>query len=160
MPQALAVIGAVTSVAGTVASYSAQRKAGKAAQAQQELATRRSNRQAIREAQLRRAQAFNAAAQMGALGGSAIEGGVGSLGSQLGSGLGFSSQMSGISADIQKYSQRAATWGAVASIGGTMFQLGGGIPGIQSWMDTRNAKPNPAGKFPLTQGMRNFGGGR
>ena len=160
MPQFLPVIGAVATVAGTVMSYSAQQRASNAAKAQQELSTRRSNRQSIREAQVRRAQALNAASQMGALGGSPIQGGIGSLGSQLGSGLGFSSQMSGISADIQRYSQQAATWGAVASIGGNLFNLGGGVAGLKNWMDTRNAQPTSANKFPLTQGARNFGGGR
>lgn len=159
MPQALAVVGAVTSVAGTVMSYNAQRKAAKASQRQQDLATSRSNRQAIREAQLRRAQAMNAAAQMGALSGSAVEGGVGGLSSQLGSGLGFSSQMSGISADIAKYSQRANTWSAVASIGTGLFKLGGGFNTLGGMLknDTSGSQPT---KFPLTQGMRNYGGGR
>lgn len=159
MPQALLVAGAVASVAGTVASYSAQRKAAKASQRQQELATSRSNRQSIREAQLRRAQAINAAAQMGALGGSAVEGGVGGLSSQLGSGLGFSSQMSGLSADIAKYSQRANTWSAVASIGVGLFKLGGGFTELGETIkgDTSGSQPT---KFPMTQGMRNYGGGR
>ena len=66
-----AVIGAVATVGGTVMQYSAQKKAAKAAQRQQNLSTQRSNRQAIREAQLQRAQAIAAGASMGALGGSA-----------------------------------------------------------------------------------------
>jgi len=157
MPQALAVVGAVSSVVGTVASYSAQRKASKAAAAQQELNTRRSNRQAIREAQIRRAQTLGAAAQMGALGGSSVEGGLAGLGSQLGSGLGFSSQMSSLSADITRYSQRANTWGAIASIGGAAFKMGGGFPTLGEAFSTANKGPT---KFPMTQGMGNFGGGR
>ena len=48
MPQALAVIGAVTSVAGTGVSYSASQKAAKANERQQNLATSRQNRSAIR----------------------------------------------------------------------------------------------------------------
>lgn len=122
-----AVIGAVATVGGTVMQYSAQKKAAKAAKRQQDLSTTRSNRQAIREAQLQRAQAIAAGASMGAIGGSALAGGLGSLGSQLGSGLGFSSQMSGLSADIEKFQQKAAMWGAVAGMGGTLFQLGGGF---------------------------------
>lgn len=139
-----AVIGAVASVGGTIASMSAQKKAAKASKKQQDLSTTRSNRQAIREAQLQRAQAVAAGSSMGALGGSALAGGLGSLGSQLGSGLGFSSQMSGLSADIEKFQQRAATWGAVASMGGSLFQAGGGFDGL------RAAIPQKAPTPPMT----------
>ncbi len=138
-----AVIGAVASVGGTVMAYSAQKKAAKAQARQQQLSTTRSNRQAIREAQLQRASALAAASSMGALGGSAIAGGLGSLGSQLGSGLGFSSQMSGLSKDIEKYTSRANTWGAVASMGSSLFQLGGGFDGLKSFWDTNSKKPTP-----------------
>lgn len=139
-----AVIGAVATVGGTVMQYSAQRKAAKAAQRQQNLSTQRSNRQAIREAQLQRAQAIAAGASMGALGGSALAGGLGSLGSQLGSGLGFSSQMSGLSADIEKFQQRAATWGAVAGMGSSLFQLGGGFDGLKQATPQKAPTPSMA----------------
>lgn len=139
-----AVIGAVASVAGTVVSYNAQKKAAAASRQQQELATSRSNRQAIREAQLKRAQAIAAGAAMGGLGGSAMAGGLSSLGSQLGSGLGFSSQMSGLSADIEKFQQRAATWGAIASMGGSLFQAGGGFDGLKAAFQPKPTKaPTP-----------------
>lgn len=127
-----AVIGAVAAVGGTVVSYNAQKKAAAASRRQQELATTRSNRQAIREAQLKRAQAIAAGAAMGGLGGSALAGGLSSLGAQLGSGLGFSSQMSGLSADIEKFQQRAATWGAIAGMGGSLFQTAGGFDGLKA----------------------------
>jgi hypothetical protein len=83
---------------------------------------------------------------MGALGGSALAGGLGSLGSQLGSGLGFSSQMSGLSADIEKFQNRAATWGAVASMGGSLFQAGGGFDGLKAAMQP---KPKQAPQPPM-----------
>jgi hypothetical protein len=147
MPQALAVIGAVSSVVGTVASYSAQRKASKAATQQQELNTRRSNRQAIREAQIRRAQTLGAAAQMGALGGSSVEGGLSGLGSQLGSGLGFSSQMSALSNQIGRQQSRAALFGDVASLGfGAVqmgYQAGGQFPNFRG-SSTANKAPTSA----------------
>ena len=138
-----AVIGAVATVGGTVMQYSAQKKAAKAAQRQQNLSTQRSNRQAIREAQLQRAQAIAAGASMGALGGSALAGGLGSLGAQLGSGLGFSSQMSSLSNDINKFQQRAATWGAVASMGGSLFQLGDGFDGLKEGLKPKQAPTPP-----------------
>jgi len=137
-----AVIGAVATVGGTVMQMSAQKKAAAASKRQQDLSTTRSNRQSIREAQLQRAQAIAAGASMGAIGGSAMAGGLGSLGSQLGSGLGFSSQMSGLSADIEKFQNRAATWGAVASMGGALFQAGGGFDGIRAAMQPK-AKQAP-----------------
>lgn len=136
-----AVIGAVATVGGTVMQYNAQKKASAAAKKQQDLSTQRSNRQAIREAQLARAQAIAAGASMGALGSSALSGGIASLGAQLGSGLGFSSQMSSLSADIEKFQQRAATWGAVAGMGGSLFQLGGGFDGMKAAF---NKQPSPA----------------
>ena len=136
-----AVIGAVATVGGTVMQYKAQKKAAAASKRQQDLSTQRSNRQSIREAQLQRAQAVAAGASMGALGGSALAGGLGSLGSQLGSGLGFSSQMSGLSADIEKFQQKAAMWGAVAGMGGSLFQLGGGFDGLKAAMPKRAPTP-------------------
>lgn len=138
-----AVIGAVATVGGTVMQYKAQKKAAAASRRQQDLSTQRSNRQSIREAQLQRAQAVAAGASMGALGGSALAGGLGSLGSQLGSGLGFSSQMSGLSADIEKFQQRAATWGAVAGMGGSLFQLGGGFDGLKEGLKPKTAPTPP-----------------
>ncbi len=145
-----AVIGAVATVGGTVMQYKAQKKAAAASRRQQDLSTQRSNRQSIREAQLARAQAIAAGASMGALGGSALAGGLGSLGSQLGSGLGFSSQMSGLSADIEKFQQKAAMWGGVASMGGSLFQLGGGFDGLKAAMQPRPARaPTPPMTPPL-----------
>ena len=140
-----AVIGAVATVGGTVMQYSAQKKAAKAAQRQQNLSTQRSNRQAIREAQLQRAQAIAAGASMGALGGSALAGGLGSLGAQLGSGLGFSSQMSSLSNDINKFQQRAATWGAIASMGGSLFQANDGFDGVKTAFQPKPTRaPTPS----------------
>ena len=146
MPAVAAVIGAVATVGGTAMQLKNQRKATAASKRQQDLSTTRSNRQSIREAQLQRAQAVAAGVSMGAAGGSALAGGLGSLGSQLGSGLGFSSQMSGLSADIEKFQQRAATWGAVASMGGSLFQAGGGFDGLRTAMQP---KPKQAPQPPM-----------
>jgi hypothetical protein len=67
-----AVIGAVASVGGTVMAYNSQKRAARAARQQQDLSTRRSNRQAIREAQIQRASTIAGAVGMGAMGGSAL----------------------------------------------------------------------------------------
>lgn len=141
-----AVIGAVASVGGTAMAYSSQKKAANASRQQQDLNTRRSNRQAIREAQIQRANTVAAGTAAGALGGSAMAGGLASLGSQLGSGLGFSSQMSGLSANIEKFQQRAQTWGAIASMGSSLFQMGGGFDGLRAAVQT---KPRQAPMPPM-----------
>ena len=147
MPPAVAVVGAVASVAGTVVSYNAQKRASRASQAQQELQTARERRQAIREAQIRRAQTMAAASAQGATGSSAVAGGLGSLGSQLGSGLGFSSAMSSLSQDINRYNQRAATWGAIAGIGSAAFQGAGGWNTLFSTFGKGPTKaPTPAAR--------------
>lgn len=134
--QTLAIISAVASIGGTIASVSAQRKATRLQQRQQELATRRSQRQAFREAQIRRAQTMASAQALGAVGGSAVAGGTASLSSQLGGALGFSSQMSGLSKEIGIAQSQAATAGAVANLGGSVFQAAGGF-------DAFGKKTNP-----------------
>ncbi len=139
-----AVIGAVATVGGTMMAYRQQKKAAAAQRRQQELATERSNRESIREAQLRRAMAIAAASGMGAIGGSALAGGVASLGSQLGSGLGFSSQMSGLSKDIEKFTSKANTWGAIAGMGSSLFQAAGGFSAFGKSADTSTKAPTPA----------------
>lgn len=151
MPQAAPVIAAVSAVAtvgGTVMAYREQKKVADAQRTQQGLATTRSNRESIREAQLRRAMAIASASSMGALGGSALAGGLGSLGSQLGSGLGFSTQMSALSSNINKASQKAETWGAVASMGSTLWQASGGFSAFNGTGDTSAKKPTPPTSTP------------
>lgn len=148
MGPVFAVIGAIATVGGTVLQYNAQKKAARASKRQQDLNTSRSNRQSIREAQLRRAEAMAAGASAGAMGGSALAGGLAGLGSQLGSGLGFSSQMSSLSSDIEKYQGKAAMWGAVASMGGSMFQAAGGFDGLQNFYDTRMKRPTAPPQTP------------
>lgn len=118
------VIGAVASVVGTVASVSQARKATKLQQEQQAVATRRSRRQAIREAQIVRAQTVASAQASGAMGSSAVAGGLGSLQSQLGEAMGFSTHMSGLSRDISAAQARSQTWGAVAGLGGSLYGYG------------------------------------
>jgi type II secretory pathway pseudopilin PulG len=124
MPPVALVIGAVATVAGTVMSYRGQKKAARAQQLQQAVATRRSRRQAVREMQIRRAQAVASAQASGTLGSSGAAGGIGSLTSQLGSEMGFSTQMSGLSADISSGMAQANRGGAIAGLGGAAMQFG------------------------------------
>lgn len=115
-------------VVGTTQQYNQQKKAADLQQQSNALATRRSSIQAIREVQMKRASTINEAVSSGAQGGSAVAGGITGLGSQLGSGLGYASQQSGISTQINKANQQAELFGAVAKIGGWGVQTFG-LPG-------------------------------
>lgn len=114
--------------AGTVGQYKAQERAANLQQQSNALATRRSSIQAIREVQMKRASTINEAVSSGAMGGSAVAGGISGLGSQLGSGLGYASQQSGLSTGIANAGQRAELYGAVAKLGAFGVQKFG-LPG-------------------------------
>ena len=110
----------VLMVIGTIQSMSAEKKRAKSQQQQQQLQSRRSQRQAIREAQIRRAQGQVQAGALGVTGGSGLAGGQASLSSQLGGNLGFAGQMSGLSQEINMQQSRAQTGQAIASLGSNM----------------------------------------
>ncbi len=147
---ALAVVGAVSKVGQGVLGYMAQRKKASGERAanalqrkQQEYATRRQRRSAIREAQIRRAQTMSAAGSAGALGGSAISGGLGSLASQLGSGLGYSSLQSSISGDIYNIQRSTnSSLSRLAGISSIFGALGGSATTAASFMTPTEA-PRP-----------------
>jgi len=126
-------------VASTAVSVSEQKKASKAQARQQGLSARRSQRQAIREAQIRRAQSQVQAGAMGVTGGSGLAGGQASLSSQLGGNLGFAGQMSGLSQQITMAQSRAQTAGAVANLGMQVFQGTGGFDKLNAAF----SKPTP-----------------
>jgi hypothetical protein len=115
-------IGLALLAAGTVVSVSEQKKASKAQARQQGLSARRSQRQAIREAQIRRAQSQVQAGAMGVTGGSGLAGGQASLSSQLAGNLGFAGQMSGLSQQITMAQSKAQTAGDIAGLGMQAFQ--------------------------------------
>ena len=118
-PVSMAIL-AVTA-GSTAVSINQQKKAIKAQRRQQGLSARRSQRQAIRESQIRRAQGQVQAGAMGVTGGSGLAGGQASLSSQLGGNLGFAGQMSGLSQQISMAQSRAQTAGAVAGLGMQAF---------------------------------------
>lgn len=124
MPPVALVVGAVASVAGTVMAYRGQKKAAAAQQQQQAVSTTRSRRQGIREMQIRRAQALASAQASGTLGSSGAAGGIGGLSSQLGSDMGFSTQMSGLSARISSAAAQASRGEGIANLGGAAMQYG------------------------------------
>jgi hypothetical protein len=125
------VVGAVAA-AGTAKSLSLQKKAAAASTRQQELVAARDRRQAIREAQIRRAQGTASAQAMGVASSSLTGGGSSSIGSQLGSTLGFSSQMSGLSNNITRLSSRASMFGDIAGLAGMGFNTLGGFEQLKA----------------------------
>lgn len=141
MPTALAVIGAVAAVVGTVGSlYYAnkslklQKKASEKAAQQQDVQTRYANRQSIREMQIQRARATMSAAGSGSLFSSGVEGGIGGLTSQLGSALGYQTQYNSLSKDIGRLDSRANQasgmsniFSGIASLGGSVYNASGGF---------------------------------
>ena len=132
-------IGLALLAAGTVVNVQQQRKASKAQLRQQGLSARRSQRQAIREAQIRRAQSQVQAGAMGVTAGSGLAGGQASLSSQLGSNIGFAGQMSGLSQQITMAQSRAQTAGAVAGLGMEIFQSTKGFDKLNAAF----SKPTP-----------------
>ena len=119
---------AVTTAAATVYGTVQQKKAASAQQRQQKMEAERTQRAALRETQIRRAQAMAQAQAMGAVGGSGVSGGIGSLSSQYGSALGYSGQMSGLSQQITMANYRANLYGGIADIAGSGFSQMGGLP--------------------------------
>lgn len=140
----LAMIGIGLSAVGTFASISAQNKAAEAARKQEANTRRRSARQAIRQAQIMRAQQAASAGASGAGGSSGQFGGAGAIGSQVGGALGFSSTQSALSGIITTQNQRANIAGAISSFGSTLFSMGGGFSGGSSSAGAGNLA-NPAG---------------
>jgi len=131
MPQALPVIAAVTTVAGTAYSVSQQRKGRKAnqeiarrQQRQQALKAARSRRMAFRELQIKRAQAQASQAALGLSGSSGAAGGLASLTSQYGANLGYGSSMTNLSREITGFSSIAQTAQSNAETGAAVSGLG------------------------------------
>lgn len=127
MPQLapiLMAVGATATVAGTAKTIQMQNKSAKLQEQQSKLTNRRSQIQAIREAQIKRAAAMASGAVQGGLDSSSLSGGMAALSSQLGSGLGYSSQVSGLSAGISKAESAANTWQGITQLGSGLYQYG------------------------------------
>ncbi len=145
MPQAAgiaAVIGAATSVVGTIQSNKAQKRSARAQAAQQKLQEQRSRRQQIREFQISRARALATAQGAGALQGSGVSGGVQGLSSQLGANLGFQSQFGNLSDIVTANQQKAINAQSLAGFGVSLFNFGvsnGGFSQIKQKLQPRQA---------------------
>jgi chromatin segregation and condensation protein Rec8/ScpA/Scc1 (kleisin family) len=142
--ETIAVAGLVLSGVSTVANMkaskdqsSAQKKAAAYQRRMDELRQNRERRQAIREQRIKTAQVIQAGANQGAQTSSAVQGGAGSLQSQLSSNLSFLDNMATNANLASRANQqalnagaRAQTWGAMAGLGGTIFSQAGGFQSI------------------------------
>lgn len=139
-PITLLYITAGSAAASAVSSI----QAGKATQKQYQAEARkaeiqniRSVRQQIREARLSQAAMTNVAAQTGAMGSSALAGGVSSVGAQLAGNVSYMSDIArentaigAAASEAAGYQSQAALFGAVGSIAGTIFEARGGFKAL------------------------------
>lgn len=137
-------------IVGTAASFQQQARQsrfqkemlGKQEQ-QQQAQVSRERRSAVRRGLIARARTANVAATTGMADTSAFFGGSGALSSQLGSNLGFSGMMSGLSQDITRLSGLASEAGGRAALFGQIGSLGmqlGGAEGIMQGMSNINTR--------------------
>lgn len=149
------VLSVVLAVAGVAAGVQSARAAGAAAEAQAAAtATERrkeservsfERRRAIRQTLMERQLAVNTAAVSGLEGGSAARGGISSLGSQLGTNLGFGTAQSGLSnlyftqtMQAQRLSGQSQMFGALS---GAFFQGASSFAGMKN-LPTVASVPN------------------
>lgn len=163
---ALAVTGA-----STVYSMNEQRKAGKAQQEGQDIATAQqksvdlaNKRQQLREERIRRAQIEQASANQGVGGSSGEAGAISALGAQVGANVASINQgqmaADGISGAMSKAAgatQRAQVAQGVASLSGTVFSASGGFGSIFSSGSGVNPPPSGAEQKQISPiGTRGF----
>jgi hypothetical protein len=136
-----AAVTATATVAGVLeqkeANYQQRVAAGKQFEAQQKKAdvqNVRDVRQQIRASRIATGQMQNVGAQVGATGGSALAGGVSSIGSQTVSNINYMAQIAQQNTAINaaqlegaSVTSNAAVWGAVGSLSGTIFSDMGGF---------------------------------
>lgn len=134
----MAAIGSVISAVSGLAAMNQQKKAAALQQKQSELQNRRSQRQAFREAQIRRAQSTVSSVAGGSNFSSGLAGGMSSLSSQLGETLGYSSQMSGLNKQISMAQQRGSFFEAFAGFASNT------LPSFAGMLTPRQQNPQMA----------------
>lgn len=128
----LAVAGLALGAFGQYQSMKAQKKAAKEAKGQARAQARRQRRQAMREAMIKQAQVENAGAIVGgSTASSAVQGGIGSIGSQLAGEIGFNTSMEQSQIRQAKYTQKASTWSAIGGLGTSVFSAANSMRGSQ-----------------------------
>ena len=124
---ALMAVSATAAVVGTADAMAQRRKSSNLQVQAATLQNRRSQRQALREQQIKQSQMKVGAQALGASGGSGLSGGLSGLSSQLGSNMGYSGQLSGINNSITMANQAAANSQGIADFGGLVFKTASGF---------------------------------
>ena len=168
--ETVAIAALAVTTASTVYSIEEQRKAGKAQQEGQDIATAQqksvdlaNKRQQLREERIRRAQIEQASANQGVGGSSGEAGAISALGAQVGANVASINQgqvaAEGISGAMSKAAgagQRAQVAQGVASLSGTIFQASGGFGSIFGGESGINPPPATEQKQVSPIGTRGF----
>ena len=169
--ETVAIAALAVTTASTVYSIEEQRKAGKAQQEGQDIATAQqksvdlaNKRQQLREERIRRAQIEQASANQGVGGSSGEAGAVSALGAQVGANVASINQgqmaAEGISGAMSKAAgatQRAQVAQGIASLSGTVFSGAGGFNSIFSSGSGVNPPPSGAEQKQISPiGTRGF----
>jgi len=169
--ETVAIAALAVTTASTVYSIEEQRKAGKAQQEGQDIATAQqksvdlaNKRQQLREERIRRAQIEQASANQGVGGSSGEAGAVSALGAQVGANVASINQgqmaAEGISGAMSRAAgagQRAQVAQGVASLSGTVFSGAGGFNSIFSSGSGVNPPPSGAEQKQISPiGTRGF----
>ena len=125
----IAIAGLAIAAGGAVMSIKAQQEAASQQKKLNNVNARRDRRRAIRESRMARAQVLNTGAQVGAGESSAVSGGVSSVGAQMGSNLGFSTQTQALGNNITNANARDSMFQGISSIGSSIFSASGGFGG-------------------------------
>ena len=122
---AIAVGGGLTvGVAGTIDAQNKSEKAARMQQAMESRKAQRSQLQALRESQIQRAMIQQRSAVGGSLDSSGFSGAMSSIGSQLGSNIGFSREMTSFGQGISSLQQQAARSKMISQLGFQAASLG------------------------------------
>ena len=156
----VAAAGTAFSVVQQQKAAKQQKKARRAQQRQQEVSARRDRIRAVRQQQIAASQARASSAGLGGLETSGFRGGQSALQSNLGAGLGFSSEMSGLSRNISMFQQKAANAMGLAGIGQAVSGLA--MQGASLSMGMGGQQPAQVQQLPpnLPPGGSYFGGTR
>jgi hypothetical protein len=120
----VAAVGAVAGVVGTVKAGKAAEKSARLQQRAQDLQQKRQRRAAIRSNMIASARARASAEASGVVQSSGLQGAVGAGRSQLGSELGFGTQMSGLSGQITELGIKQQRASQIASLGFGVMNFG------------------------------------
>ncbi len=149
----IAAYGAIAGVAGQVKAGKAAKASARLQQRSQDLQQKRQRRAAIRSNMIASSKARASAQASGVAQSSGLQGAVGSGRSQLGSELGFGTQMSGLSSQITELGIKQAKYGMISQLGFSAMNLGmsqGGqdlagalFPGGQGSPNAPKSSPRP-----------------